>query len=309
MFNYITHGLKIQSEIEFPELKGENSHNNESTLNKVKISLGKVDSSKSDIISEGIFRVASRYILTKNSVYVIWNDTDVCEIRHSNQIIVNNSSQIEENFLRSLILGPALGILLHRHNRLILHASAVNINGEAVAIMGHNGMGKSTTTMALIARGYPLIADDILSVEFDQKDNPAVYPGIGRIKLWPRVYNKYKEKFSNMNVIHSQSPKRSCQLKEQSTSILPLKHIYILEKSSKIGLSELNYSESLIELIRNSYCANIFQEADEKSHFQEYAEIVRRVPIKYLNRYDSLSELEQLAEIIEKDVQSNKDQE
>ena len=59
-----------------------------------------------------------------------------------------------------------MGILLHQRGRMVLHASAVNINDGAVAFMGHNGAGKSTTTFSFMASGYPLVADDILSLEF-----------------------------------------------------------------------------------------------------------------------------------------------
>ena len=307
MFYYKIHGLTIQSEIKLPELRELiTSAKYGSRTANVKISLGKVDSSNVDIISEGIFRVASHYILTKDSIFLIWNDLEVCEIRNQSEIIVNIDSKIQENFLRSLILGPALGIVLHLKGLMVLHASAVDINGEAVAIMGHNGMGKSTTTMALIGEGYPLIVDDILSIEFDSEENPVVNPGIARIKLWPEVYPKYVDHIKNIDIIHPESPKRSCQLKRQSEDKIPLKHVYILEKDSVMGLCDVNYSEALMELIRNSYCASIFQDQDEISHFQGYAKVVRRVPVKYLKRYDSLDDLKKLAELIINDVESQK---
>jgi len=307
MYNYQTHSLQIQSEIKLPELTDKNNLQKKClNLAKVKIILGEVDFSCKEIISEGIFRVASRYLLSKDSILLIWNNITVCEIRNKNEIIVNSNSHIDESFLRSLILGPALGIILHLQGRMVLHASAVNINGEAVAIMGHNGLGKSTTTMALVGRGYPLLADDILSIEFDHQGYPVVHPGLARIKLWPEVYPKYSEYIQKIDIIHPESPKRSCQLKRQSPSIIPLKHIYILEKSDKLGLSDVNHSEALIELIRNSYCANIFQAQDEIDHFRDYGKIVQRVHIKYLYRYDSLDELEKLAGLIASDVQSQK---
>lgn len=307
MYNYQTHSLQIQSEIKLPELTDINNLEKKGLkMAKVKIILGEVDFSYKEIISEGIFRVASRYILSKDSILLIWNNITVCEIRNKNEIIVNSNSHIDESFLRSLILGPALGIILHLQGRMVIHANAVNINGKAVAIMGHNGMGKSTTTMALVGRGYTLLADDILSIEFDHQGYPVVHPSRARIKLWPEVYPKYTEYIQKIDIIHPESPKRSCQLKRQSQSIIPLKHIYILEESDKLGLSRVNHSEALIELIRNSYCANIFQAQDEIDHFRDYGKIVQRVHIKYLYRYNSLDELEKLAGLIVNDVQSQK---
>ena len=115
--------------------------------------------------------------------FLIWNDIEICEITHGKKITVNPLTGIEENFLRVLILGPAFGILLHQRGRLVLHASTVNINGGAVAFMGFNGGGKSTTTAALNNKGYPLVCDDISSVEFDENGTPVVFPGVSKDQI------------------------------------------------------------------------------------------------------------------------------
>jgi len=178
MHFYKAHGLSLKSEIEFPELlEGPRNYD-------ILIKYGKVDYSTKKVLSEGVFRVASHYILTDDSVYLIWNEINICQILEGNKIIVNSQTGIEETFLRALVLGPAMGILLHQRGRLVLHASAVNINDGAVAFMGHNGAGKSTTTASFMASGHPLIADDILSLEF-REGIPMVFPGFPRIKLWP----------------------------------------------------------------------------------------------------------------------------
>jgi hypothetical protein len=303
MHAHIAHGLNIKSEINFPELPKiseedtPKSHQNNNP--DITIKYGPVDYASKKVLDQGAFRIASHYILTKDSVFLIWNDIDICEIK-PNKIIVNPYTGIEENFLRSLILGPAIGILLHQLGRLVLHASTIKINDSGVAFMGHNGAGKSTTTISLMKNGYPLVADDISSIEF--KDNiPLVYPGIPRIKLWPESLELWCEDVESF-LIHSESRKRSCHVDNFHNEIVPLKHIYVIENSEKTYLGPISPQEELIELIKNSYAANIFQNSYQKASLGEYAKMVKNVSIKQLNIERSLDKISEMVDLVERDV-------
>ncbi len=294
MKTYKAHGLSIESDIHFPELL------ECSEKSKISIKYGNFDYPPEKVLEEGVFRIASYYILTENSVYLVWNNIDICQISKGKEIIVNSRTGVDETFLRALILGPALGILLHQRCRLVLHASAININDVAVAFMGHNGAGKSTTTFSFINSGYPLIADDILSIEF--RDNiPVVYQGLPRIKLWPEsmeIFDKSMESFP----IHPESRKRSYFVDDFCNQVVSLKHIYVIENKDKTYLEELKPQEALIELIRNSYCANIFQNSDQATNLEAYGKIVKNVSIKQLNIERSLDKIPEMVNLIEKDV-------
>ena len=294
MPTYTAHGLNIKSEIIFPELLKSSEDSN------ILIKYGEFDYSSQKTISEGVFRIASHYILTEDSVYLVWNNIDICQIIKGKKIIVNSRTGVDVTFLRTLILGPALGILLHQRGRLVLHASAVHMNNGAVAFMGHNGAGKSTTTFSFMNSDYPLIADDILSIEF--RDNiPVVYPGLPRIKLWPEsleIFDKSIESFP----IHPESRKRSYLVDDFSNRVHNLKHIYVIENKEKTYLEELRSQEALIELIRNSYCANIFQNSDQATNLEEYGKIVKNVSIKQLNIERSLDKIPEMVNLVEKDV-------
>lgn len=296
MFFYRAYGLSIQSTIAFPELTDNISGTD------VKIQYGKIDSSSSDVISEGIFRIASEFRMTKKSVFLIWNDIDICEITQGKEIMVNSFTGIGEDFLRALILGPAFGILLHQRGCIVIHASTVNINGGGVAFMGFNGGGKSTTTAALNNKGYPLVCDDISSVEFDENGIPIVFSGFPRIKLWPETIKIFNNDLDAFPRIHSESEKRSYFVPEFSEDNLPLKRIYIIEKDNKMKVSDLAPQESLMELIRNSYCANIFQDFEQSTNLVKYANVVKNVPVKHLSTGNSLEKLHELVKVIEDDI-------
>ena len=51
------------------------------------------------------------------------------------------------------------------HGRQALHGTAVSVDGRAVALLGAREQGKSTTSMRMLARGFELVADDLLVVD------------------------------------------------------------------------------------------------------------------------------------------------
>ena len=63
-----------------------------------------------------------------------------------------------------LIAGSVAAYLLSADGRLVLHASAVEVDGKALAFVGQSGQGKTTMATLLCAAGYPFVADDLLPV-------------------------------------------------------------------------------------------------------------------------------------------------
>lgn len=64
-----------------------------------------------------------------------------------------------------LIAGTVVAYLLSADGSLVLHASAVEVNGSSLAFVGQSGQGKTTMATLMCAEGYPLVADDLLPVE------------------------------------------------------------------------------------------------------------------------------------------------
>lgn len=62
------------------------------------------------------------------------------------------------------LLEPVLAFVLRRRGSLVLHASAVEIAGRAVAFCGSTGAGKSSAAAACIAAGAALLTDDVLTL-------------------------------------------------------------------------------------------------------------------------------------------------
>jgi hypothetical protein len=81
------------------------------------------------------------------------------------------------------LLGPVLGFAQRLMGVLCLHASAVVVDGAAVALCGPAGSGKSTTAGAFAAAGYGVMADDMTAIRMDG-DTPFALPAYDHLRLW-----------------------------------------------------------------------------------------------------------------------------
>jgi hypothetical protein len=85
---------------------------------------------------------------------------------------------------RQILLGSALGTLIHQRGELALSAIAmIAPSGAGVAICGSSAVGKSTLAAAMSRRGWLLLGDGIARVTVN---NPGgiVWPGEARLQLW-----------------------------------------------------------------------------------------------------------------------------
>ncbi|NHC16237.1 hypothetical protein, partial [Motilibacter deserti] len=74
-----------------------------------------------------------------------------------------------------LFNGLVTSLLLMLRGSLVLHASAVAVEGDAVAFAGHPRRGKSTSATLACAAGAALVTDDVLRVD---------QPGGGLARCW-----------------------------------------------------------------------------------------------------------------------------
>jgi serine kinase of HPr protein (carbohydrate metabolism regulator) len=81
------------------------------------------------------------------------------------------------------LLGPVLGFAQRLMGILCLHASAVMIDGVAVALCGPAGAGKSTTAGAFASAGFGVLADDMTPIRMRDGVTTAM-PGYDHLRVW-----------------------------------------------------------------------------------------------------------------------------
>jgi hypothetical protein len=86
--------------------------------------------------------------------------------------------------VRADLLGRVIAMAAHSAGALALHASAVSIEGEAIALLGPKHAGKSTLALALVKAGARLLTDDTLVVRVEAGGAAWASPGVQRVRLW-----------------------------------------------------------------------------------------------------------------------------
>lgn len=76
-----------------------------------------------------------------------------------------------------------LSVFLGVDDDLVLHGSAVGIDGRAVVFCGPSGSGKSTVAAAMALSGAAVITDDALRVTLGAAGPPRCFPGVPELRL------------------------------------------------------------------------------------------------------------------------------
>ena len=99
------------------------------------------------------------------------------------QEIVIEPGDGSEDDIVTFLVGPAATALLQLRGVTTLHAAAVDIDGEAVVLLGTSGAGKSALARALVARGHALLADNVTGL-VPAGGRMAALPAYPRLRLW-----------------------------------------------------------------------------------------------------------------------------
>ncbi len=187
------------------------------------------------------------------------------------------------------LLGPTLGLVLRLRGVTLLHASAVVIDGRAIAIAGPAGAGKSTTAAAFAQRDYPVLTDDIVALESSGEDF-LVQADCSLLRLWPdsellggsaealpRLALGWEKRFLDVEKHGYRAARRP----------YPLGAVYLLggePAAEGPEVRELTTREGVIALVANAY-ANLFADSQMRGReLDVLARLVRELPVCRLHK-------------------------
>ncbi len=205
------------------------------------------------------------------------------------------------------LLGPMLGFVLRLRGVLSLHASVIDINGKAVGFMGAAGSGKSTLAAAFAHEGFAVMSDDILALK-PNGNAFFVQAGYPRLRLWP---DSAKALFGSASSLPKLTPnwdKRYLDLTAEpfrfQPEARPLSGIYVLGNIERGQRHEpvapMSPRDAMLSLLKENGQGMLLDNAIRAREFAQMAELVRRVPVKWIctggnARYPS-DQLEAIAE-------------
>jgi len=211
----------------------------------------------------------------------------------------------------TFLLGPVLGLLLRLRGVTCLHASAVAINDRAVAFVGDEGAGKSTTAAAFARLGYPVISDDVVAI-VEREGAFHVLPAYPYLSLWPDSVKMLYGPDKTLPTFSANWDKRVLSLAEDrlrfAEKSLPLGAIFILgERSSDSSAPFLEtpaVQECLIALVANSYATGMLDHDMRAREFALLGRVVASLPVRRVRPHEESAQIDQMCVIIRESYQA-----
>lgn len=209
-------------------------------------------------------------------------------LKNGNEIVFAAESDARAADIPVFLIGTVFGILLHQREQIVLHASAVRVNGRAVLFCGASGAGKSTIAAALAQRGYPLVTDDVCTLTIEGHGAPLVHPDGRQLKLWAQAIDRLDLAQQRGERVRASLEKFYVEPREAFTEPLPLGAVYALREARppfNPGIEQPNVVDAALLLRRNAYRPLLVRRMNQKaSYFHAATAIANIAGIFYLTR-------------------------
>lgn len=287
MFFYNAFGLILASEIALPELPAAPSASPDVTVCLAPRRPIPARAPGDDLWLE----------YTAERAELVWPRLGLLTAQHGREMIITPAPDAQAVSIRLFIIGPLITAILHQRGKLVLHASAVAVNGGALLFLGASGKGKSSTAAALLARGHSLVTDDVAALDLDA-EVPAILPAFPRLKIGAQVAAALGYDAASLPPLHADLPQRRWLSAPLHAEALPLKAIYVLDDGDESAVVPLLDQEALIELVRHA-CPTRWGLSGGATHFLQLARLVQTVPLYRLRRPRDLAVLPSVARLVE----------
>ncbi|MGW6225990.1 hypothetical protein ACWFQT_02640 [Cellulosimicrobium cellulans] len=180
-----------------------------------------------------------------------------------------------------LVTGAVLSFQLYLRGVAVLHGSAVDVGGRAVAFVGASGMGKSTMATLLCAAGGAVITDDVLRVDLDGP--PSVRLGASELRL-RKGADVLVERFAGDDpaVRTSADARQVLRLGGGADDALPLAAIVVPwpdREHTELEVERVEPTVAVFALITYARLLGWQDKAVVDRHFAQVAQIARTVPV------------------------------
>ena len=214
---------------------------------------------------------------------------------------------LEDN--ATYLLGPVLGFVLLLRGMVCLHASAVVVGGQAIALIGPAGAGKSTTAAAFAARGFSVLAEDVVTLD-DRGESFWVRPAYPCIRLWP---TSAAALFGSRAALPPMTPnwdKCYLDLTQHSgrfeTEPRPLAAVFLLSErrdDPRAPLVEtIDRAAGLMSLIANTYATKLMDKQMRAREFEILSRLSAKVPLRRVTPHADPNRIPELCDSILRNV-------
>jgi hypothetical protein len=206
------------------------------------------------------------------------------------------------------LLGPVMGFVMLLRGVVCLHASAVAVGDEAIALLGPAGSGKSTTAAAFAERGYSILAEDVVTLD-DRGDQFLVRPGYPCIRLWPAAVKALYGSETHLPKLTPNWDKCYLDLNDNfQREPLRLAAIYHLSERRHDAIAPfvqpLDRAEGLMSLVANTYATKLMDKHMRAREFELLTRVVNSVPVRRVTPHSDVEHIPELCTRIIADFKS-----
>jgi hypothetical protein len=209
------------------------------------------------------------------------------------------------------LLGPVLGLVLRLRGITCLHASAIDVGGQAIALIGPPGSGKSTTAAIFATSGYRVLSDNVVALA-DHGSAFLAQPAYPRVGLWS---DSVETLFGLPDALPQQTPTwPKCYLDLTQNgyrflpSPLPLRAVYVLSERDTDAEAPLIHTlpvrVRLTQLIENTYLSYLLDRTMTVRDLDLLSRLVLSMPVRRLVPHADSAFLPRLRDVILDDFQA-----
>jgi len=172
---------------------------------------------------------------------------------------------VAEDSIRHLLIDQVIPRIVGHQGSIVLHASAIVINGVAILFLGETGWGKSTLASSFHSKGYQLLADDCVLLS-PEENNINVIPSYSGIRLLADSVSAVLGEDNNLhNMTHYSAKKRlilSRGVSKQGACSLPIGAIFNIVSPDKspaeeVVIEEIKGAKVVTELLKHSFVLDV----------------------------------------------------
>ncbi|MBI1350210.1 MAG: hypothetical protein GC156_03745 [Actinomycetales bacterium] len=196
----------------------------------------------------------------------------------------------------------AVSLAMVQRGNLCLHASVVAVGDRVVAIAGDSGAGKSTTVLALEARGHRLLTDDVAIVDL-RPDGPWVLPYQRSVHLLPDAAAALDVDFADLAPLADFPEKSAYHPAAPPTDPLPIHAVVLLVPNEGIEMPRVRELRGVEKVQSTMVHAGrpVTSPAimGEERYFAALTELAARTPVYLLERPEGAWTLDEVCTAIE----------
>jgi len=248
-------------------------------------------------------------LFADGSAHVLWKEHfEFMVLADGKQVLWRKLQEVPQEVFLTYFLGQVLSYCLLARGIEPLHATAIVLGEQAIAFVGDSGHGKSTLAATFLQRGYPLLTDDVLALEF-RDERVWARPGIARVKLNPDSADVLlsgrrsiqMNRFTSKMIFPLNGP-------QHHSRVTPLQALYVLPpraSRSRISIRRLAGQAAFFPIIQNTFNDTVLHAFRLKQQFIFADKLTRMVPISRLSYPRRMDLLPAVADAILADISNS----